>query len=225
MEPVAALVRPCDDLAALAAEINAAHQAAVECVRGAKRHAKAAGEKLLLAKERCIQESLPWHEWLASHCKDIPVRTANYLMRQARSHTGNVANVPLDEEVKEMASEADDEEPNWVDKECHSVEWYTPPDLLECVRGYFGGPIPLDPASAEKYSAPNNRPDFWEAYKEVDPHRPPRCGPLKTWRPLPPRSGTSTSSGRKPPARAWSTLPGLASGCWKPSRSAATGNG
>jgi ParB family chromosome partitioning protein len=39
-------------------------------------------------------------------------------------------------------------ETNWVDKECQSVEWYTPPELLECVRGYFGGPIPLDPATA-----------------------------------------------------------------------------
>jgi hypothetical protein len=36
---------------------------------------------------------------------------------------------------------------NWVDKECRSVEWYTPPYILDAVRQYFFGPIPLDPAT------------------------------------------------------------------------------
>jgi ParB family chromosome partitioning protein len=39
-------------------------------------------------------------------------------------------------------------ETNWEDKECKIVEWYTPPAIVERVRDYFGGPIPLDPATA-----------------------------------------------------------------------------
>ena len=37
---------------------------------------------------------------------------------------------------------------NWIDKECRSIEWYTPEYILERVRSYFGGAIPLDPATA-----------------------------------------------------------------------------
>ena len=36
---------------------------------------------------------------------------------------------------------------NWVDKECRCVEYYTPENILDCTRTYFGGPIPLDPAT------------------------------------------------------------------------------
>lgn len=37
--------------------------------------------------------------------------------------------------------------PVWVDKQCHDTEWFTPPEVLERVRQYFGGPIPFDPAT------------------------------------------------------------------------------
>jgi phage N-6-adenine-methyltransferase len=33
------------------------------------------------------------------------------------------------------------------DKQCKTSEWYTPPEILEPVRDYFGGAIPLDPAA------------------------------------------------------------------------------
>jgi hypothetical protein len=36
---------------------------------------------------------------------------------------------------------------NWVDKECKRVEYFTPENILDCTRYYFGGPIPLDPAT------------------------------------------------------------------------------
>ncbi len=42
---------------------------------------------------------------------------------------------------------SDKDETNWVDKECKAVEWYTPEEILERVRDYFGGVIPLDPAT------------------------------------------------------------------------------
>ncbi len=40
---------------------------------------------------------------------------------------------------------------NLVDKTCKDVRWMTPDRILDPVRAYFGGPIPLDPATE-----PNN---------------------------------------------------------------------
>lgn len=37
---------------------------------------------------------------------------------------------------------------NLVDKKCISTEWFTPPEILEPVRGVLGGSIPLDPCTA-----------------------------------------------------------------------------
>ena len=34
-----------------------------------------------------------------------------------------------------------------VDKSCQSVEWYTPPEILDAVREVLGSPIPLDPCT------------------------------------------------------------------------------
>jgi len=34
-----------------------------------------------------------------------------------------------------------------VDKTCESTEWWTPPEILEPVRNFFGGPIEFDPAT------------------------------------------------------------------------------
>jgi len=36
---------------------------------------------------------------------------------------------------------------NWVDKQCAETVYLTPEKILEPVREYFGGPIPLDPAT------------------------------------------------------------------------------
>jgi hypothetical protein len=36
---------------------------------------------------------------------------------------------------------------NWVDRNCKHDDWYTPAKILACVRTYFGGVIPLDPAT------------------------------------------------------------------------------
>ena len=34
-----------------------------------------------------------------------------------------------------------------LDKTCQSTEWWTPPEILEPVRQFFGGPIQFDPAT------------------------------------------------------------------------------
>lgn len=48
---------------------------------------------------------------------------------------------------------------NWVDKECHSVEWMTPPQIIKLVQTYFGGVIPLDPATT--LTNPTNAQHFY----------------------------------------------------------------
>lgn len=40
---------------------------------------------------------------------------------------------------------------NWIDKQCLETVWLTPENVLEPIRKYFGGEIPLDPATQ-----PNN---------------------------------------------------------------------
>jgi hypothetical protein len=51
---------------------------------------------------------------------------------------------------------------NWADKQCNTVEWRTPSEILEPVRDYFGGCIPLDPA------APSDNPTGAERFFTKD---------------------------------------------------------
>jgi ParB family chromosome partitioning protein len=90
----------------------------------------------------------------------IPQRTARWAVRKFRrpkEDNGNVAvtGQSQEEELTEFFAvdeEGDEEDDgagtNWVDKRCEGVEWYTPPEIVGRVRDYFGGAIPLDPATA-----------------------------------------------------------------------------
>jgi hypothetical protein len=77
-----AAVRPGEDLAALAAEINAAHEAGTDATRKGLEHFRRAGEALLRAKESCIAAHVPWLAWLAANVCFDP-RTARNYMRLA----------------------------------------------------------------------------------------------------------------------------------------------
>jgi site-specific DNA-methyltransferase (adenine-specific) len=140
-------VRPAEDLAELARQINSEHEAAEGALRDGLTHGHKAGEKLLQAKEECLRQGKPWHEWLEKNCPQLPLRTAQHYMRVARVPMRKLAHDPLEESLKQLV-DSDEDETNWVDKECRAVEWYTPPDVLERVREFFGGAIPLDPATA-----------------------------------------------------------------------------
>src|SRR5262249_27309324 len=80
-----AAVRAVEDLVALAAEINAEHQAGEEATRRGLEHYHRAGLKLLEAKKRCGHGN--WLPWLKKHCPGIPERTARRYMRFAESAT------------------------------------------------------------------------------------------------------------------------------------------
>jgi phage N-6-adenine-methyltransferase len=160
-----AAVRAVEDLVALAAEINAEHQAGEEATRRGLEHYHRAGLKLLEAKQRCGHGH--WLKWVSDNLR-FTERQARRYMELARSDVTSdlwatwqriSGNAPTaagpDADGNPAGSSAfvaeetqADDDTNWVDKECNSVEWYTPPAVLERVRDYFGGPIPLDPATA-----------------------------------------------------------------------------
>ena len=95
---------PAPSLAELAAAINADHAAAERTARKAIEHAKAAGEKLLLAKAQV--EHGQWLPWLSAYCPAVAVRTAQAYMRLAgnwgtlEAKYATVAYLPINDALK-----------------------------------------------------------------------------------------------------------------------------
>ena len=95
---------PVASLGELAAAINAEHQAAERTARTALDHARAAGDKLLLAKAQV--EHGQWLPWLSANCPDVAVRTAQAYMRLAgnwgtlETKYATVAYLPINDALK-----------------------------------------------------------------------------------------------------------------------------
>ena len=106
---------PAPSLAELAAAINAEHQAAERTARKAIEHAKAAGEKLLLAKAQV--EHGQWLPWLSAHCPELADRTARAYMQLARNwgtlktKTATVANLTINDALKLLNAPEPDSDP------------------------------------------------------------------------------------------------------------------
>src|SRR4051794_951662 len=77
-----AIIKPADDLQALAAEINAEHVAGDNAARRGLEHYRAAGEKLLQAKEKCNHGE--WLAWVKANVKFSQEQARRY-MRLAKS--------------------------------------------------------------------------------------------------------------------------------------------
>jgi Protein of unknown function (DUF3102) len=106
---------PALSLATLAAVINAEHDAAERTARTAVDHARAAGEKLLLAKAQV--EHGQWLPWLAEYCPALADRTARAYMRLARnwvmleSKSATVANLTINDALKLLNAPDSDIDP------------------------------------------------------------------------------------------------------------------
>jgi hypothetical protein len=72
-----AIVRPAEDLAALAHAINAAHIAGEAAARRGLEHFREAGEKLQKAKAQCGHGK--WTDWLKKNLKFSPRRAQRYM--------------------------------------------------------------------------------------------------------------------------------------------------
>jgi protein gp37 len=120
--PLPAIVRPAEDLDALAASIHAEHEASGEAVRNSLEHARCAGEQLAAARELCLRKQRPWLAWLEKKAK-IPQRTAwDYMkIHQGWSKLADVANLGLREALNFLA-QLEDEEEEWKVPEYVTVE-------------------------------------------------------------------------------------------------------
>ena len=106
-DAVAGITRPAEDLAALAAAANSAHEAGEAAARVGLEHFRVAGEALLKAKEQCGHGN--WLPWLKEnvHFAD---RTARDYMRLARNWgRGNLADAAnLRDALRALTEEDDD---------------------------------------------------------------------------------------------------------------------
>jgi hypothetical protein len=73
-----AMVRPANDLAALANQINAEREAAERAARQSIEHARVAGEALLEARQQCAQ-SRDWLLWLKQNVRFSKSTAHNYM--------------------------------------------------------------------------------------------------------------------------------------------------
>lgn len=161
----------------IAGEINRQHEAGSKAVARGLEHWKVTGQLLLDAKRQVGHGG--WGKWLKANCKFGYMQAGRYmrlakhlLVCSPKSNLEECTNIleameiisdakpkpkpapagePEVQEAEYTPADVKTGEPatNWVDKQCESVEWYTPESILETVRNYFGGPIPLDPASPE----------------------------------------------------------------------------
>jgi hypothetical protein len=104
---------PALSLDALAANINANHNAAECTARTALDYARAAGDELLLAKAQV--EHGQWLPWLAANCPRVATRTAQAYMKLAREwetlalKNADSAHLTLDGALKLLAAPAEPE--------------------------------------------------------------------------------------------------------------------
>jgi hypothetical protein len=108
-----AIVRPAEDLAVLAAEINAAHEAGEDATRKGLEHFRCAGEKLIRAKEQCGHGH--WLSWLEKNVK-FSVRQAQRYMALAKCEPGS----HLEEQWRALYGREVDEEGEDVKSEPES---------------------------------------------------------------------------------------------------------
>jgi hypothetical protein len=190
------VVRPADDLAALAARINAEHQEAEGAMRAGLAHAKNAGELLLEAKRRCPHGR--WLPWLRANVR-FGERTAQAYMRVARrwgeleAKAQRVADLPYREAIAMLAAAEDDDVPGLADgggprlpaplacyPESGLLAERDVPLLLQLREDYgddvlcpfapeFRGPEEVEAASAWAFlhgARPLDRPTLWPVFTD-----------------------------------------------------------
>jgi hypothetical protein len=144
IDPPAA-VRAVEDLGELAARINAEHEGVELDGRRLLERCRAVGELLLEVKRRCGHgRFLPW---IKANVR-FDRMTATRYMRVAREWSKCNSALHLTDALRLLTEDEDRQEVNLVDKVCNSEQWFTPSDIVDRVRAYFNGPIPLDPATA-----------------------------------------------------------------------------
>jgi len=107
-------------LSTLAVEINAEHEAAENHARKAIEHARAAGDKLLLAKAGVAHGQ--WLPWLSANCPRLAERTSQAYMKLARNwatlqrKSATVADLTINDALKLLTGPDSDVDPleSWL---------------------------------------------------------------------------------------------------------------
>lgn len=153
--------------------INSQHELGNHFLKRALEHYRIAGEELFKVKKLVghgnflpwCQQHLKFHYLTANrymkvakhweqlaHCDNLnqamDVLSAPPTLPIVKKPTTQNFNEPVINNPVEV-EEGDSAPTNWVDKACESIEWYTPRKILDRVDEFFGGKIPLDPATTK----------------------------------------------------------------------------
>jgi hypothetical protein len=151
LNPNGAEVRAVTDLAALKAQAKSLLELERRRGQESSEAARDAGKVLRQIRDATAPDH-QWHQTLAD--MKVPERLAQRRI-QIHDEWGRIPDIVSGKGVgaclvflRTGQTGEEEDGTNWVDKRCGSVEWYTPTAILDPVRHYFGGPIPLDPATA-----------------------------------------------------------------------------
>lgn len=179
-----AIVRAADDLEALAKEINAEHAAAEGAVRSSLEHARAAGEKLLLAKKACQYGT--WMDWQKKNLNFKTTAAWSYIkVAENWDRFSDSENLSIDAALRLLSADGEHESTEPSEPESASV--YVQPNCIDEVDApSFECPTCGEVFDKEKWHCqgcnghyPNGQTECPKCHNNGDKEPAPRAAPVQ----------------------------------------------